>query len=471
MTYSSPFEGSIPPPRHEARSTLPVVALGVTRTNLPKGQVVDIVAKRQAGVVVTDTGNYAVTADDAAGPLTPAAIEALYRATIRAGVIDHHVLDNYLVQHGQPTERCATQMIVDFEEEVKKMLQEHQITAVETHASPDLDALCSAFLIQSLLQTGRLPVIAAELSNLVNRVDYGKFPVTPTQFARSLAGQVEAIEAVYDRQARDELNREVFGNPALKDPSTGRLNTLGVQRLTDISNRYATYLNERVFELLNAVNQAKLAHPELDIAHDLSPVQAYLSAPLSAILAEGETAIMAVGEQYEAALQTAQWGNLPTSAGATVDVVFARSADPTLFTNLTYARFPQALAAVYRGAVADGQKASGDHYDIGISPDLVARVNLGPLCVLLNRAEKKKREALWQKSVEQRTSAEQHLVETWDQQSPRLGMSGPEQVLDKDPTVLVANGTLIADSRTSLLSAEDFTAVLQAFGVRFKDTK
>jgi hypothetical protein len=44
-------------------------------------------------------------------------------------------------------------------------------------------------------------------------------------------------------------------------------------------------------------------------------------------------------------------------------------------------------------------------------------------------------------------------------------MSGPEQVIDKDPTVLVSGGSLIAASRTSLLRFEDFEEVLKVFKV------
>ncbi len=100
-------------------------------------------------------------------------------------------------------------------------------------------------------------------------------------------------------------------------------------------------------------------------------------------------------------------------------------------------------------------------YDVGIQPDAAYSLDIEGLCVALNKAEKEKRDAIYAKDEKDRTDKENRLIEGWEKETERIGVSGSEQIITKDPTVLVAGGSLIAASRTSLLEPDDFSKALK----------
>jgi hypothetical protein len=152
---------------------------------------------------------------------------------------------------------------------------------------------------------------------------------------------------------------------------------------------------------------------------------------------------------------------------------------PTSILNLAYNRVPNNLVAVFAGA----HRSVGDAYDIGISPELGEEIDLSEICIALNKAEAAARakvmaenrplEEIQATPEEQRTPDEKKII-VWLTGNERFGQSGVSipaeasveekrqlQTITRDPTVLVAGGSLIASSFTSVLSRQEFVDCLK----------
>jgi hypothetical protein len=440
--------------------------------NLPKGAKVNPEEKLEAGILVTDTGVHTecLEAFKDKDSFTPEEIDEIYEATIRAGVIDHHVIDSFFSAKGVDSKKCATQMVFDYKEAVLAMVKEKGITNVETHFDSDMDAIGSSYMVRSLIDNGELPSIAEDLAAVTNLEDYGENKLDPEPYVNSLAGTVGSIKDMLGNQARASLGKDVFGNPDMKDEN-GRLTAEGVQKMNLIKSKFENMRNEYVFAVFNALEKAKTADPDFDIKGDISGLE--LPEEIAKVVSDGREAMRASMEEFLVEFEAAEKAKMTVKdrEGNDIDVnvVIGSSKKPLIFTNMAYLRTnPDTIVACYAGE----DRAFGDNYDIGITPDMANSIDMSALCLALNKAEKEKRDAL--RSKEDPTDDEKAMIEGWDGQADREAFSGlndkiasgevpAEDVITKDPTVLVAGGSLIAASRTSLLGEEDFKKVFDTF--------
>ncbi len=465
--------------REQARGDQPVSYEGCS-ADLKKGMPVDPAKMLEQKTLVTDTGAFQSYLEKYRGAeLTPGKVDEIYRETISRGIVDHHSVDQFLAAGGVRSEKCATKMVVDYQADVLKTIRDNGIDKVNTHGDSDMDAICSSWLTKSLIDRGRLPAMAGELADLANRVDYGRFDVAdPKVFAESLPGTIDAIKSELDARGRAELGALVFSKAEMKGPD-GRLNPEGVKKLVEISTKYENLRNSTVFGLLNELNQAKAADPKLDLAGSMAGVVEKMPAEVRGLVEAGKKKLMesyerfvgefAKADKFKARIKDKQGREME------VNMVVAESPEPLTFTNLAYNRTsPDTIVAVYAGK----DRKAGDNYDIGITPDMANAMDLRGLCLALNGAERQAREAVYAKPAESRTEEEKKLVEAWDKQKAagqtrkmfgdidarlKSGEAKPEDVVDIDPTVLVAADSLIAASRTSLLPPDKFREIMRKF--------
>jgi hypothetical protein len=483
MPYSE--RGSVPQQdqtigREGARGDQPVSYDGC-RADLPKGGIVDAAKMLEQKTLVTDTGAFAKFLEkyEEEGYLDEATVDGIYRESIGQGVIDHHSIDQFLASRGVKSEKCATQMVVDYEDAVSDAVKKNSIDKVSTHVDSDMDAICSSYLVKSIIDRGRLPDIAGELAEVANRVDYGRFDISdPRVFAESLPGTIDAIKGILKERGGAELGAEVFSRAELKAPN-GRLNAEGVKRLEEISAKYEDLRNGSVFELLNALDQAKKEDPTLKLDGNIDGVIGRLPATVQELITEGRKKVIESHEKFLAEFEKAEKFKVTVKdkrgRDMEANVIIGQSPEPLTFTNLAYLRTsPDTIVAVYAGK----DRKAGDNYDIGITPDMANAIDLRRLCLELNKAEKAKRDAILAKPAEQRTPDEQEKAVAWEKQKTAgqtrkmfggidemvsAGEVAAEDVVDVDPTVLVAGDSLIAASRTSLLTGPEFSGVIRKF--------
>jgi len=451
------------------------------RADLPKGGIVDAAKMLEQKTLVTDTGAFAKFLEKYEGQeeLDQEAVDAIYRESIGQGVVDHHSIDQFLASRGVKAEKCATQMVVDYQGAVSEAIRKNGIEKVSTHVDSDMDAICSSYLVKSLIDRGRLPDMAGELAEVANRVDYGRFDISdPKVFAESLPGTVDAIKGILKERGGAELGAEVFSKPELKAPN-GRLNAEGVRKLEEISAKYENLRNGSVFELLNALEQAKKEDPAMRLDGNIDGVIGRLPAGVQELITEGRKKVIESHEKFLAEFEHAEKLKAmfkdKRGRDMAANVIIGQSPEPLTFTNLAYLRTsPDTIVAVYAGK----DRKAGDNYDIGITPDMANAIDLRRLCFELNKAEKVKRDVILAKPAEQRAPDEQEKAAAWEKQRAAgqtrkmfggidemvaRGEAAAEDVVDIDPTVLVAGDSLIAASRTSLLTGPEFAEVIRKF--------
>lgn len=467
------------PGREDSRGDLPVSYDGC-RSDIPKGGTVDAAKMLEAKTLVTDTGAFQKFLEKhEADELDQAAVDAIYRESIAAGVIDHHSIDQFLAGRGVKSEKCATQMVVDYQDAVLETIKKNGIEKVSTHLESDMDAICSSWLTKALIERGRLPEMAGELAEVANRVDYGRFDISdPQVFADSLPGTIDAIKGLLKDRGGAELGAEVFSKAEMKD-TNGRLNAAGVAKLESIIAKYEDRRNSAVFALLNALESARRQDPDLRLDGGMDAVVAQLPDDIQELVAEGRKKVIESHEKFLSEFERADKFKavIKDKRGRDLEVnmIVAESPEPLTFTNLAYLRTsPDTIVAVFGG---EDRKAN-DNYDIGITPDMANAMDLRRLCLELNKAERAKRDAVLARPVAERTPDEQAKAESWEKQRAAgatrkmfgnidemvsRGEASADDVVDIDPTVLVAGDSLIAASRTSLLNREEFGSVLAKF--------
>ncbi len=442
------------PPSKEASKAERIGYDGVA-ANTPKGAVVDFEEKLKQHTVVTDTGanTKCLEAFRDKKDLSPEEIDEVYKASIRAGAIDHHSIDMFMAERGVKSEKCATQMVADYPDAVLDLIKEHKITNVETHFDSDLDAATSAYLTKALIETGKLPAITEKLAAVTNKVDYGRsnelgeLYQDADGYVRTISGTFSALKSAYGKIASERIAKEGFSPAILGETEAAQ--------------------NEAYFAILNLANEKGI-----DVSGDVTALDAELPQDLRAILENGRAAVK---EEYEISKQeyeAAEKGRAkvlnPEGKEVEVNLVIAKSETPLSLTNYAYTQTsPDTIVAVYAGE----DRKAGDMYDIGIQPDQAKVIDMRGLCLALNKAERQKRDAIYAKSEAERSDAENKLIEGWEGQPDREAFGGlndmiekgevkEEDVLRKDPTPLVAGSSLIPASRTSLLTEDEFRKVV-----------
>mgnify|MGYP003972282063 FL=1 len=359
--------------------------------SLPKGAKVDVAEKLTQGSLVTDTGSFSdfLEVHKDKTDFTQEDIDQIYKESILAGAIDHHSIDTFFSAKGVDVKKCSTKMVFDYSDEVTQLIKEKGITKVETHFDSDLDAIASSYLVRSLIENGEMPVIAEDLAKVTNTEDYGENRLDPEEYAKSLPGTVSAIKSLLSDRGRAELGKEVFGSPKMKGED-GRLNAEGIKKLQETQAKYENLRNQMVFELINSANEAKMKDAGFDIAVDITSLD--LSEELSEVVNEGRENLKVSFEDFLQDFEKAEKGQITIKDrqgnDIEVNVVVGTSKKPLMFTNMAYNRVsPDTVVAVYGGE----ERAFGDNYNIGITPDMANSLDLSAVCLELNKAEKAKR--------------------------------------------------------------------------------
>ena len=356
------------------------------------------------GELILDTGDFEVKN-----------FENPYEETIAAGVIDHHRIDNLLKSCKDFKPKCSTQIVVDFKDQVLKMIEARRVSKTFSHSDADLDAIASSYLVQSLIQTKELPLNVKSLAAHVNKVDYGMYrEADVNKYLQSLQGIFSAIKKTIltDRKEKKAIDEE---------------------------------LSRVMFGIFNNTKD------EFDYEKDMNLIEEKLPNDIRVLIKRGKEIVKNEFEVFEEDFKKAQKSFAkikPTKDTTIIEAPMVISLESRLssldFINLAYQKTdPNAIIVVYAGP----ERKEGYAYNIGIKPEAIKSIDLGDICVALNRAEKQKRDQL---------SDNDEILRNIKSLPDRISMSGPEQIITKDPAVIVGGGSLISSPKNSLLSKEEF---------------
>ncbi len=412
-------------------------------------------------MIVVDTGQPQVPPAEMRHPKTAEEVDELYRWTIRNGVVDHHGIDAVVLDMpAEATRRCAAKMVADFPDEVVALIKEREIRQVTGHVDSDLDSITATYLTKRLVETrdaASLPSFIEALGNAVNRTDYGRVQeADPEKLVHMLPGVFASFKSVSLRPMGAEIGA-IWGSkdiPPADKPA----------RASQVSEKYHKLLIERMFAFYNACVRADRDGKKIDFdsidfdALDLSPA-------LRAVLNEGVLNTMEAFEAFNKEFESAERHSMrvTTKNGDQMEVTVLlfphTKLSPLAVTNMSYTRMPpETIVAAYAGQ----ERTGGDCYDIGIKPETLDLFDISFLEVPLNQAEAEKRSPLL---ADLKAKEAAGTLET--QEAERLKLwttlrNGKEYLGHGDPTVAVAGNALIAASNTSLLTPEDFRAVILA---------
>lgn len=424
-----------------------------------------------AHMLVMDTGQPWIPASEQREPKDQEELDELYRETIRQGIIDHHGIDSAILQLPKGVERkCATKMVADFAPEVLAVIKKRDVSSVTAHTDSDLDSISSTYLAKALVQSGdaaRMPKITKSLAEFVNLTDYGRYrELDPQKYAHSLLGVFVSVKSALMSKQRVEMGR-VWGD-ASKTVDAKR------REAGEIAARYSQELVERSIEILNACEQMS-GEAVVDM-QALDTTTLPVSEKTKALLEEGMKTTIEEFEKFNAEFERAEKTTVKVRSkeGVMIDVplVFFDQPDmnPLAVTNMCYGRMPpETIVAVFAGG---DRKYGGDQYDIGIKPESTDLFDLKSLEMPLNEAEEQMRQGLFgdlesmvaedrsptpeqQAALDRWKITPKDLLAKWKTLRP-----GFEHTGHGDPSVVVAGGSLLAASTTSMMSAERFRQVL-----------
>lgn len=383
--------------------------------------------------VVTDTGVFAPFLDKykRKKSFSKKEINDLYRKSIQLGIIDHHSIDSFLARREIRPEKCATQIAFDYSNDILRLIKKEKIRKTVTHKKPDFDAIASSYLVQSLIQNGKLPLIAKDLSEVGSLMDYAKFKMLSRNYSSSLPGWVEAIEATLNEN--DDYEKKLLGI---------------------------------IFEVFNVCNYEKKHNSNFDIKKDMIRIEPFLNKEIIEHLNRGKKKLKKEYANFSSEFNKAKKRDIEikNKSGKLIKakllLVISHGYPTTLLGFAQTKISPNTIVAVY--GKKDGKMSN---YTVGILPDMAREIDLGDICVILNEEEKKLRDLIYAGDPKEELGFNakemNKLKSIWNNEMPRLGMSGPRQVLEKNPTVLVAGGWLIVASRTALLRKKDFIKVFK----------
>ncbi len=412
-------------------------------------------------MLVVDTGQPQVPPPEMRHPKTAEDVDELYRWTIRNGIVDHHGIDAVVLDiPTEATRRCAAKMVADFPEEVVALIKERDIRHVTGHVDSDLDSITATYLTKRLVETrdaASLPNFVKSLGDAVNRTDYGRVQeADPEKLVHMLPGVFMSLKSVSLRPMGSEMGA-IWRNgdiPAADKPA----------RAAQVSEKYHKLLIERMFAFYNACVRADRDGKKIDFdAIDFDALD--LSPGLRATLNEGVLNTMEAFEAFNIEFAAAERHpmRVTTKNGDQIDVTLLlfpqTKLTPLMVTNMSYTRVPpETIVAAYIGP--NDKKI--DCYDIGIRPETLDLFDIAFLEVPLNQAEADKRAPLLAELKEKETAGTLDPLEAERLKIWTTLRQGKEYLGHGDPTVAVAGGSLVAASNTSLLTPEDFRAVILA---------
>ncbi len=436
---------------------------------IPKGGSAE---KTPSHVLVMDVGQPWVPEQDQREPKTQEEVNALYRETIKRGIIDHHSIDAAVKMPEGAARRCATKMVADFAPEVLMVIKSRDVSSVTSHFDSDLDSIASTYLAKALVQGGdaeKMPKITKQLGEFVNLVDYGRYEESdPQKYVKSLLGLFGSLKHVL--QDRQGAKMKAIWSDELKTVDMKR------REAGELVASMSQELIERSIELLNACERFATENGVVDL-RNLEIDTLIVSSETKAMLEKGTVSSLEEIKKFDAEFERAERGTATVTAkdGRTLEVPTMLFANPDLsplqVTNLCYQRMPpETIVAVYAGA---DRKHGGDAYDIGIKPETADIFDLKMLEMPLNDAEESARKNLFSNldalasGAEQPTQEQQKMLDQLRTNSRDLSerwkalRKGFEHTNHGDPSVVVAGGSLLAASNTSLLDAETFKRVVK----------
>lgn len=419
---------------------------------LKKGEVVE---PNKEGVLVVDTGALPISTFD--GLTNP---DEIYKKSIENGMVDHHTIDMLPVMGKQP-KKCATQMVVDYFDDILKYCREHNVKEIQIHQDADMDAITAAYFLREGLQNGKLPKCAEQMAEIVNKVDYAQYRRPVDEYVTSFPGCIEAIYgASSGEKAADIKSRQAWGEFA--------------------------GLDNKVLEEVLPVYDALAERMEKDSSFDLDKmdIRAFIGESsqiddkVKDYMGKGLEQTAQAQKQFEQDIANAKvvkfnFTNPETDRVEEGQMVIVSSKDPLTTTNLGYAHYGKnTIMAVYGGV----DRVSGDMYDIGIAPEAASTLGgvMKDICITMNRNEASKRqqveaicEGLEQLPIrtpkeEQRLLGFRKSLDELASMGTRQAFSGAEELglIDKDPSPLVAGNTLVPASRHSLITKDTFDKAL-----------
>lgn len=431
-------------------------------------------------------------------PLTPEELDLAYRSSISVGVVDHHFIDSRtLGRVGLTDRKCATKMVFDYCDDILVMIVGGR-KKTNTHQKSDFDALASSFLLQALIQgegksaNERLPAIAAELANLANGIDYGYHSLSSLDdFKKDLSGLFRLLTSFIEKKKQDDFNREASLSEKQEvvpiDKCTGKKTAEGERIFAQISQEGDQRLGRLAFDLFNEVSRQKFLDSDFSITSSCERIFSSAAGDLLAALNAGLEIWKENFRKFEEEWQkkSEMTIRVPTKEGYNREINMVIIPGTAMKTSETLGmalnRLPESIVAVFGGP----NRASGENYNIGITSKLGEEVDLSNICVGLNEAEAKAREAMVRNNrsledilriPEGARSPDEKKIILWQTGTERFGQSGVVvstdisldqkraiQVVTRDPTVLVAGGNLVAASYTSVIGLEGFLEVLCSF--------
>jgi hypothetical protein len=453
------FESGFEPELHAARSAKgpsitcqTVSAEGIT-ARLRKGA---SAADLPKDILVIDTGCPLPPDESRRAVEDQESLDALYRDTIRRGIIDHHAIDATVTLADGIQRRSSTGMIILAPELIREQIESRGVREITAHQDSDLDSLSACFLAASIKQHGSLPQMAKRLAEHVDLVDFGLLRVSSDEYGKTLAGTLAALKKVHDEETREQLRTQVWSHPSLsREEKTEASNGILAERQQQ--------LTEDVFHLFNSCERLSL-RDEFSLLN-VSEALPLLRPELQSQIARGQSLLKNDLDTFERELRTALIGSGRvldhTKTYREVPVIIFRNTElhPLAVTNLSYLRFPpEAVIGVFAGSERLG---GGDAYNVGIKPETAQAIfSLDFLASSFSKREKDLRAPIITELTERESKGEISDEQRRTLQTYQTLRPGFEHLEIGDPTVCVAGGSLIAASNSSLLKWDDFYTVI-----------
>ncbi len=413
-------------------------------------------------MLAVDTGQPKLPAAELRNPSSQEEVDALYRQTIRDGIVDHHGIDASVTMPAGVDRRCAAKMVADFPDEVVALIKRRDIRSVSGHMDSDLDSITATYFSKILVDkrsVDAMPSFSQRLADVVNLLDYGRFlEPNADRFVKTLPGYFGALKT----QTLGKMGAEIGAVwrsadiPGNEKPA----------RAQEVSNKWHGELMKHMFAVYNACAGAEAAGRAVNF-NDLDAAKLSLPSETAALLKKGQEQTHDEFEKFNGEFEKAVRGTTTVVAKdgralVVPTILFAETRlNPLLITNLTYSRMPpETIVMVYAG---QDRQQGGDCYDVGIKVETASDLfDIAFLEAPLNAAEAELRAPILADLLEKQAAGS-----ISEEDGKRLALwttlrKGKEYLGHGDPTVAVAGNSLIAASNTSLLTRDGFVAVMDS---------
>lgn len=316
-----------------------------------------------------------------------------------------------------------------------------------------------------------MPRITGALAEHANKVDYGQFNESdPDKYVKSLIGLFGGLKRVITDACQAEKNTIWSNSNEASVPEK-------IAQTKPVVEKWNQGLVDGSFEILNACEALAASGPvdltNLDV--DALSIPDRLRSHLKRGIELTKEEFREFNELYEKAEKTTTVVKTRDKSSLEVPMVIFRECgnlSPLAITNICYSRLsPNTIAAVYAGS---DRPYGGDQYDIGIKQETLALFSLenSPWVKAFNEAEAEARKRIFGNldalvAGTEQPNAEQEAflalfkndVKGLDERWKKL-RDGFKWTGHGEPTVFVSGGSLLAASKTSLLTVDEFNVII-----------